>query len=60
MSTTVTGQSVEEPTGLKLRKFVERIEAVGELKKISGASWDLVIGAITEVSASLVDSKALL
>ncbi|MCZ6563108.1 MAG: UbiD family decarboxylase [Deltaproteobacteria bacterium] len=45
---------------LTLRSFIERIEAAQELKRISGANWDLEIGAITEVSASLSNSKALL
>ncbi len=60
MSSTLTDQLVGGPTGLKLRKFVEGVESVGELKKISGANWDLEIAAVTEVSASLADSKALL
>jgi UbiD family decarboxylase len=47
-------------TGLKLREFVQRVEGVAELKEIRGAHWDLEIGALTEVSASLADSKALL
>lgn len=47
-------------TGLKLREFVQRVESVAELKEIRGAHWDLEIGALTEVSASLADSKPLL
>ena len=45
---------------LTLRSFIERIESAQELKRISGANWDLEIGAITEVSASLSNSRALL
>ena len=41
---------------LTLRTFIDRVEAVRELKQISGANWDLEIGAITEVSASLSQS----
>jgi 3-polyprenyl-4-hydroxybenzoate decarboxylase len=47
-------------TGLKLREFVQRVESVAELKEIRGAYWDLEIGALTEVSASLADLKPLL
>ena len=45
---------------LTLRAFINRVQAIKELKQISGANWDLEIGAITEVSSSLSDSKALL
>lgn len=60
MSHTLTGPAIEAPAGLRLRKFVDQIEALGELKKIAQAHWDLEIGAVTEVSASLADSNALL
>lgn len=43
-----------------LRKLLARIDALGELQMITGANWDLEIGAITEVCASFADSKALL
>jgi len=43
-----------------LREFIQKVDAAQELKRISGAHWDLEIGAITEVSASFSDSKALL
>src|ERR687892_2110166 len=45
---------------LTLRAFINRVQAIRELKQISGANWDLEIGAITEVSSSLSESKALL
>lgn len=32
-----------------LREFIEKIEDMGELKRIDGANWDLEIGAITEI-----------
>jgi len=35
---------------LTLRAFINRVQAIKELKQISGANWDLEIGAITEVS----------
>jgi UbiD family decarboxylase len=45
---------------MELREFLARVEAAGELQTITGANWNLEIGAITEVSASFADSKALL
>ncbi|MFQ5542684.1 MAG: UbiD family decarboxylase [Candidatus Binatia bacterium] len=45
---------------MDLREFLQKIDDAQELKRISGAHWDLEIGAITEVSASFSDSKALL
>jgi 3-polyprenyl-4-hydroxybenzoate decarboxylase len=45
---------------MELREFLARVEAAGELQTITGANWNLKIGAITEVSASFADSKALL
>jgi len=32
-----------------LREFLERVEAIGELKKVSGAHWDLEMGALAEI-----------
>ncbi|AKA48318.1 decarboxylase UbiD [uncultured archaeon] len=34
-----------------LREFIERIEKLGLLRKVEGASWDLEIGAITDANA---------
>lgn len=45
---------------MHLREYIRKVDAARELKRISGAHWDLEIGAITEVSASFSDSKALL
>ena len=45
---------------MDLREFLRQLETAGELQTITGANWDLEIGAITEVSASFADSKALL
>jgi UbiD family decarboxylase len=50
----------ETSQDLTLRAFIDRVDAVQELKQISRANWDLEIGAITEVSASLSQSSALL
>ncbi|MFC1893166.1 hypothetical protein ACFLYR_03910, partial [Chloroflexota bacterium] len=35
-----------------LREFIERVDNLGELKRIEGAHWNLEMGAITEVAAS--------
>jgi len=50
----------ETSRDLTLRAFIDRVDAVQELKQISRANWDLEIGAITEVSASLSQPSALL
>ena len=34
-----------------LREFVDAAEALGEVKRLAGAHWDLEIGAITEIMA---------
>ncbi|MFC1816849.1 UbiD family decarboxylase [Thermodesulfobacteriota bacterium] len=34
-----------------LREFIEALEAIGELKRVEGAHWDLEVGAITELMA---------
>jgi len=43
-----------------LREFIERVEAFGELKRISGANWQSEIGALSEINARRSDCKALL
>ena len=35
-----------------LREFIERVDGFSELKRVSGADWNLEIGAITELMAS--------
>ncbi len=42
-----------------LRELIEAYEAAGDLRRITGASWDLELGAITEMLA-LRDGPALL
>jgi len=34
-----------------LREFIEAARAIGDLKEIHGASWELEIGALTEIFA---------
>jgi 4-hydroxy-3-polyprenylbenzoate decarboxylase len=34
-----------------LRDWIEQVDQLGELKRISGAHWDLEIGALTEITA---------
>ncbi len=34
-----------------LRSFIQKLDEIGELKKIEGAHWDLEIGTITELMA---------
>lgn len=37
-----------------LRQFIQKVDEIGELEVINGASWDLEIGAISfEVATSL-------
>jgi len=37
-----------------LREFIERVDGIGELKRVSGAACELEIGAITEITAASV------
>ena len=32
-----------------LREFMDKLEEIGDLKKVSGADWDLEIGTLTEL-----------
>ncbi|HEV7717547.1 MAG TPA: hypothetical protein VGO70_01070, partial [Arsenicitalea sp.] len=32
-----------------LREFLERVDALGELKRVSGAGWDLEMGCLAEL-----------
>jgi len=34
-----------------LRGFMQRLDEIGQLKKVEGADWDLEIGTITELMA---------
>jgi 4-hydroxy-3-polyprenylbenzoate decarboxylase len=43
-----------------LRAWMARIEALGELQHVSGAHWDLEIGAISEINYRRKPSAALL
>lgn len=35
-----------------LREFIEKIDQLGQLQRVEGASWDLEVGAISEIAAS--------
>ena len=39
-----------------LREFLRGVEALGELKTVRKADWDLELGAITEISAARTES----
>ncbi|HLB29705.1 MAG TPA: UbiD family decarboxylase [Dehalococcoidia bacterium] len=43
-----------------LRDFIAKVEAMGELKRIDGADWDLEIGALAEVARSMPKGPLLL
>jgi UbiD family decarboxylase len=43
-----------------LRDFIAKVDAIGDLKRISGASAEYEIGGITEVAAGLAHCPALL
>ena len=50
----------ETEAALDLRVFLERIKTAGELQVIQGGHWNLEIGAITEIFAESLDTRALL
>ena len=43
-----------------LREFLRGVEALGELKTVRQADWNLELGAITEISAAEAKPPALL
>jgi 4-hydroxy-3-polyprenylbenzoate decarboxylase len=45
---------------LDLREFLKAVKAAGELQEISGAHWNLEIGALTELFAERTPTPALL
>jgi len=45
---------------LDLRAFLDRVKEAGELEEISGAHWNLEIGALTEIFAEQASTPALL
>jgi UbiD family decarboxylase len=47
-------------SAVDLRAFLAEVKAAGELKEISGAHWNLEIGALTEMFAEQALSPALL
>jgi 4-hydroxy-3-polyprenylbenzoate decarboxylase len=40
-----------------LRDWIEKVDALGELRRLPGAHWNLEIGAITEIVARDMDAK---
>jgi len=53
-------ESSPMPCGLDLREFLKHVKAAGELQEISGAHWNLEIGALTELFAERPPTPALL
>jgi 4-hydroxy-3-polyprenylbenzoate decarboxylase len=53
------GQPADSLAAADLRSVMEYLEADGQLRRVSGADWDLELGAITEMMA-LRDGPALL
>ena len=49
-----------EPYFKDLQTFVDEVKRRDELRVIKGASWDLEIGALTEMTAEVPDPPALL
>ena len=47
-------------SALDLRAFLDEVKAAGELQEISGAHWNLEIGALTEIFAEQTPTPALL
>jgi 4-hydroxy-3-polyprenylbenzoate decarboxylase len=53
-------QRREIDAALDLRAFLERLDGTNELRVITGAHWDLEIGALSEIFAESSGSPALL
>lgn len=56
----MTKERPEIQAALDLRIFLEQVKKAGELKEISGAHWNLEIGALTEIVAESDPIPALL
>lgn len=56
----MTDYSRDLEAALDLRAFLDRLQGTKELKVITGAHWDLEIGALSEVFAEQSDPPALL
>jgi UbiD family decarboxylase len=54
-----TEKAAVEPL-LSLRSFIAAVESIGELREVRGASWDLELGAIAELSYRAAAPRALL
>jgi hypothetical protein len=45
---------------LSLRSYIDVVDSFGELRRVSGAHWDLELGAIAELSYRAARPRALL
>ena len=43
-----------------LREFIHRVEELGDCRRVEGADWNLEIGVLTDLQASIPDSPLLL
>ncbi|MFC1907152.1 UbiD family decarboxylase [Chloroflexota bacterium] len=43
-----------------LREFIDKVDEIGELKRVDGADWDLEIGVLTEIEAATKSQSMLL
>lgn len=43
-----------------LRQFIEKVKESGDIREVSGADWDLEIGAITDISSEIAEPPLLL
>ena len=55
-----TSQSTQASETRDLRKWMEQVESLGELKHLEGAHWDTEIGAITEMCMQRPDASPAL
>ncbi|MDX3904998.1 MAG: UbiD family decarboxylase [Pigmentiphaga sp.] len=52
--------TVRNANGLDLRRWLDQVGAMKQLKHVSGADWRLELGAIAELNVKKADPKALL
>ncbi len=55
-----TSESIETAEYRDLRKWMEQVESLGELKHLDGAHWDTEIGTITEMCMQRPDASPAL
>jgi UbiD family decarboxylase len=51
---------LQSGNSLDLRNWLEQVDAMGELKKVNGADWNLELGAISELNVKKDSNPALL